>query len=708
MGITLILDIPFVRQVLGFFYLTFLIGYVLIRAFGLETSDKLDTLLFSVGLSISFLMFLGLINNSFGLFGIISRPLSTELLFITISLSFIVISLYGCLKNPDSNAFFSTKLKISNLVLYIAFPLLSTIAIMLIKVYNNNLLLLLVIILMSISFFFNILSKSSSHYPFFLASIALSLLLITFLVSNYLNGFDVHYEYINFNITNDAAYWYPKIGQETFMRYHGFPIFISQSMLSDTILPTIFTRILNIEVTSIFNIIYPLIFSLTPLCLYQLFKRTWSGNRIAFLSVLFVICNSSFFDFRNNARQMIAELFFVLLFYVLLSKEMKPGNKWILLIFFSFGLIVSYYLLAYVFLFLIIFTWVLLKIINKNYVSKIKFEFIAFFSVLSFCYYIYIAEGGFARFLLFISGVYNNLITEFFNYQSRGSAIVSATNILNAPSVLHQIGTLLFDATTFLILVGFVVMIIRRKIKRSDQEYTLLASLSMATLMMAVILPNFAYTIQMGKLYHIALLFISPLFVLGGKTIFSYVLKFFPLKEKKKKTCTFFLIMTLLVAFFLFQTGFVYEVMDDPTPSSISLSKYRMDELTRIELAVLDESNVYGAFWLAEYLGVNNGQIYSDIGSKYRVLISYMMDVNNTINLISNNTVFEPNSYVYLSGYNTLTGVLTYDMRFTKEVNYNMTDFLVFDNKTSLNNRIYSNGACEIYHFNTSRAILSK
>ena len=59
-SISIVLNVPFVRQISGFLYLTFIMGFLLIRVFGLETSNTVEPLLFSVGLSVSFLMFIGL------------------------------------------------------------------------------------------------------------------------------------------------------------------------------------------------------------------------------------------------------------------------------------------------------------------------------------------------------------------------------------------------------------------------------------------------------------------------------------------------------------------------------------------------------------------------------------------------------------------------------------------------------------------------
>ena len=141
-------------------------------------------------------------------------------------------------------------------------------------------------------------------------------------------------------------------------------------MLVSTVFTTILSNLANFEGTWIFNIFFPLIFSLVPLALYEFFKGKW-GSKIAFLSVVFFVSTNVFHSFRSNSRQMIAEFFFVLLFLVFFKKDMNNRHKWLLIGLFSFGLIVSYYTLNYVFLFIILATFLLTTIFYKEKVRKI-------------------------------------------------------------------------------------------------------------------------------------------------------------------------------------------------------------------------------------------------------------------------------------------------------------------------------------------------
>jgi len=694
--ITLVFDIPIARQVLGFLYLTFVPGFVLLRVLKLERSNMTETILFSIGLSITFLMFIGLLINELCSSNLISKPLSTEPLAIIISISVLVISILSCFKEKENFHVMGPKdLRALHLVLHFCLPILSTIGVMMVTAFKNNLLLISIILIISILFVLSSFSKFSSYYPFAIVSIASTLLLTTFLTSNYIHGYDINLDYYIFNVTKSNSYWNRSLGLGlNYMRMN-----LYNSMLSITVLPTVFSNILNMEETWVFKIIYPLVFSLVPLGLYQLFQRQWE-KKVAFLSVLFFMSNTVFFNFRNTVKAMIAELFYILLFLVLLRKDMDHRSKWIFLVCFSFGLIVSYYSMTYIFLFLIFSAWLCSKIFGKKKEMEINSTTTVSFFVLTFSWYTFIVKGPFDALMLFLGTSFQNFFEEFLYPQSRGVLVLSAAGAETSPGFLHFLGRILFNVTAVFILIGFVSLIAKRKKERLDPEYFLLVSLNMVPLLITIIVPNLSYALQMNRMYHVTLLFLSPLFILGGRTLFENVFKILPLiKEKKRESYSLILILAVLVPFFLFQTGFVYEITGDPLPSSISLSKYRMGDYTRLDMALGNENDFFGAKWLSKYVDVENAQIYSDTKAKYQVLTSSMVNINNRIEVLSNITVFTNQSYIYFTRYNTMSGILIYDTRYPINIRYNVNELSIFNSTTVLNNKLYTNGASEIYYY---------
>lgn len=62
-GLNLGFNISFLRQIICFVYLSFTLGFALLRIFKLHEMGRAETILFSAALSIALLMFIGLLMN---------------------------------------------------------------------------------------------------------------------------------------------------------------------------------------------------------------------------------------------------------------------------------------------------------------------------------------------------------------------------------------------------------------------------------------------------------------------------------------------------------------------------------------------------------------------------------------------------------------------------------------------------------------------
>ncbi len=96
--------------------------------------------------------------------------------------------------------------------------------------------------------------------------IAITLLFQYSLISNYVQGADIKVEYYVSTLTQSSGFW-NSTASFTNLVYGRF-----YNMLSITVLPTIYSNILNMDITWVFKIVYPLIFALVPLALYLLWR----------------------------------------------------------------------------------------------------------------------------------------------------------------------------------------------------------------------------------------------------------------------------------------------------------------------------------------------------------------------------------------------------------------------------------------------------
>jgi len=90
--IGILFNIPTFRGIIVFIYLSFTPGFVTLRLFKLKGISFLDTVLLSVGLSITFVMFMGLLVNQLWLFLGFSQSLS--IIPLTTAISIFVLTIF--------------------------------------------------------------------------------------------------------------------------------------------------------------------------------------------------------------------------------------------------------------------------------------------------------------------------------------------------------------------------------------------------------------------------------------------------------------------------------------------------------------------------------------------------------------------------------------------------------------------------------------
>ncbi|MCD6242831.1 DUF2206 domain-containing protein [Candidatus Bathyarchaeota archaeon] len=682
--LAIFLDISIVRQVIGFLYLSFVPGYIILKLMA-NKSNIIEITIFSLGLSIAFLMLIGLIVNiscpSLG----ISQPLS--LIPLTVALnSFITLGAFIAYLKSGKGINLSMVKNVQlpkSTFLLLALPVLSVIGAMWVNMYGNNLILLITIIIISLVFLGVIFKRKSSLdiYPLAIFMISLSLLLHSSLISNYIVplGSDVSVEYFVFENTQKNAYWNPKnpyFGHIGYGRLH--------SMLSITILPTIYSTLLEIDPTWVLKIIFPLIFSFVPLGLYQLYKE-YIGQKYSFISTFYFMAYETFYaEMLRLNRQMIAELFFILLLFSILSDKIKKPTKTVYFILFSFSLITSHYGLSEIFLFFISLTLISLIIIKRPS-KNITVSMTIIFFVIMFAWYIYISSSAvFDSLLNYADYVYDQL-DEFLNPRSRGNIVLRGLGLEAPPTVWNATGRAFAYATQLLVMVGFVGLLTKR-VETYSRDYSILSSISMIFLGALILVPGLAQTMNMTRFYHILLFFLAPLLVLGAELIVKLTVK------RQKKLGCLILLSVVLVPYFLFQTGFVYEITKNQS-WSLPLSKYRMNPIfLKIAMKYFDESEVMGAMWIPKYGDLNSSKTYADAPSTSALLNGYgMMIFGVNMGRLSNVTLIPSNSYIYLNKLNTINNIVV-----TENYLLNTTELNVLNSS----NKIYSNGESEIYQLN--------
>lgn len=166
--------------------------------------------------------------------------------------------------------------------------------------------------------------------------ISLSLLLMTSLRGWYITGHDIQSEYKVFELAKSAGLWSMAAYRDAY-----------NACLSITILPTIFSNMLDIPDPYIYKILFQIFFAFCPSILY-LISRLWTNRTISFLAVVLFVGFPTFFtDMPFLNRQETAFLFYGLMLYAIFETKIPLAVRRSLFMLMGIGVILSHYSTTY-------------------------------------------------------------------------------------------------------------------------------------------------------------------------------------------------------------------------------------------------------------------------------------------------------------------------------------------------------------------------
>ena len=701
--ISIFLDIAVARQVFSIVYLAFIPGFILLKLIGAEKFDTLEKILFSLVFSIIILLLLGLFINQLGSIIGFSEPLGLLPMITTITVFVMGGVIASYLRSAPCISLSQGKFEAKGIVFFIL-PLLSVIGALEVAANGSNSILLLTLALVATVMGLAIVSRKivpPKYYALVILCVSLTLVFHTSFSTTRIHGYDIHSEYSVFLETYDANYWDAQSANN--MNVGRF-----SSMLSITILPTIYSNISNLDPAWILKIVFPIFLAFIPLFIFKLCKPRW-GDKTALVSALLVTVQATFFvEMLGLCREIVAELFLVSLLVVLFGRDVFPKRiENLCFILFSFGMIVSHYGISLIFLFILVGVWGLIQI-RRRVTGKITLISVLLFSVMLFGWYMFVRSGATMQSIMQIGEFVATQLGSFFNFSSRGDVVALGLGVGvfdSAQSNWQVIGRFVAYGTQFLIALGFLSLLIkRRNDKRQNKEtinreYFYILLLGTALLGMTIIVPGFATTLAMTRWYHITLLLISPFLVLGCKQCVSLVIRN---NKVKHAQLTSILIVLIVVPYFLFQTNFVYEVAG-VNSWSVPLSKYRMDEsLLYGWTGFVDDLNVFPSQWFSQnvdpaqfYPDQTNNQtqaestLYTDPGTFF-VLRSYGR--TKQFQFVTNYTHPAKGDFVYLSSLAISHGVILHPYTFDPQ-----WDSSEIAPQLEFMSNIYSNGKSGIW-----------
>jgi len=686
--IAVLFNIQFLRQILGFFFLTFLPGILILLILKLNKISHTEKLVLTVGLSISFLMFFGLLLNylslSFGYY----RPLSTIFLLISFNLAFIVLaSIWYKLNN--SQTFSLPNLNLSALekaflIIPILLPALSISGMYVMNSTDNNILIMVMLFLIPIYVVFVCFLKDKFPkrlYPFAIYSIGISLLLLLSLRSNHIIGVDTHTEYYIFLTTLNNLHW------SIFMNN------ILDSALSISLLPTIYQSILDLSPEFLFKILYSLLFSISPLVIYVLAKR-YIGDFYGFLASLFFMSSLNFMWTPLNARTNIAILFFALTIMTVFNDTINIHKKRLISIIFLASMVLSHYSTTYIFFIVMLGTFVVMKFISKKYtvVNYINLKYILLFFILIFFWYSQVTETPFNNGVAFVKDTFNSF-NKFFVEEARSTNTMAMLGQgISQKGIPNQIEFVVTWLSFIFIGVGTITSIQKYKecsfpelnFKKScflkekfDVEFLVIAIIFTGIFGATVALPFITLGYSLERIYFMGIVILSIFFIIGGLIISKYL-----------RVPSYIIILLVLIPYFLSVTGVTYYIFGVPQSMVLNSKGDQYDTY------YLHDQESTSAKWLKLYSQpTTKAYIYTDYYGRFRLVsqAGFSIDSINVFSLTRHDNI---DGYIYLRYYNVINSKLlgaNTNLRFST---YNLTEY---DDVFAGKNNIYFNGGSKVY-----------
>jgi uncharacterized membrane protein len=679
--------------VISCFYYLFIPGSLIIRILNLNKLNIVERISLKVGISIATLMIMGFILNISLIQIGIENPISKLNLLISFSLLIIFLCIL-CYLKADKN--FESSIKFSKIIgnmlinykinFVILLIIMSIIGTFILNYYHTNYLLILLILFICLIYILIALDKiENQYYPIIIFSVSLALLFHNTLISSSIWGGDIQFEYSLANLVLQSGFWDYTLPSH----YNG--------MLSVVMLAPILSIMGDIDLNWVFKIIYPFIFALVPVILYNIFIKQTTSKISVLSSLFFVSLSSFFFILPQIGRQMVAELFFSLLILLIISKNLNGKIKSFFLIYFGLALVISHYALSYLFIFYLVIMGSII-FLGKNYIKRtVQFNwkhntFIIFFIILAISWYIYTSSSlNFQSILNLVSKISSYFLSDLLNPQSvQGLDII----MTGAKSNVSSLTFLFYLFSQVFITIGIIsqLFIVLGKLKRIknlfnfSKEYLILAFASYSICIIAIIVPFFAQALDTVRLYHIALFILSPYFIIGI-IISMYILKQL-IKSKSNYNIipiSFKISSIFLCIFLLLNSGVIHEISGEDHPfSPVSVS---IDNST--DYPLFNKMETIGVDWLKKYR--TSKIVYAD---KYRWLLLKRKDWD-VGNLITNaNQTFPKRSYIYLGTLNKKNNELLVFIRGSgsPKLVYLSSDSII-DNK----NKIFDDGGSEIF-----------
>jgi len=534
------------------FIFIFLPGYLLIDLLNLKV-NKTKTFVFSLGISVVFLMVGGLVLDQ-GLYELgISRPLDSFLFPLILLLGIGALLTLAYSRDCQGKKKLDWKIKFNTheiflLALSISLLIFVIYSSLYVRRFNYNSFSILAYFL-TILVFLAILKTdkvSEKKYPLFLIILGVSLVLPSILRYNYIVGWDIFREYQVYRHIDVRGNWSIITDRTNLM-----------ASLSINFFPVVVTRLTGISGMTIFRYLIPLIFSCSILSIYEISKKFLSNN-MAFITGIFYSATPYYFRSITSPRTVLS-IFFVSLIVLLVVSKIHSHKFQILFFLFSVGIVVSHYATAFIFLFSLIalsFGRLILEKLDReysNYLENLKnVHLLIYFFILYIL--LNIVMGAVGTFERVVDILYSSLprFSDFVNGEEiDGESQAVAGRTLGQAGISQY---LQFAITWIIMLLMMIcAFYILKRLLMDEGEYKerelLCLIIAGGIILLAFIaVPGISNYYNLQRVYISAIVFMAPSFVLGV----SFLVK--------KKKAVKYVVLAIVILFLFSNVGVTFQL----------------------------------------------------------------------------------------------------------------------------------------------------
>lgn len=582
--LSLILNIPYIKLILGGFLVFLIPGFLIVNFLKMEKDSKFLLLILSFVSSISIIMLVGIICNLFGLLFHLSEPLSFTPLIVTLDLTnFLLLGInffYGRDFDYRTMREIAASVNSQDINLFLGGIFIIVLTFITYFYHSSRLVLLIYVCIMLLVLMAGVKNEVNDSTLFFVIfAISFALIFTNVFLTPFLRGGDVHFEYlISQTIKENGLTWHPEVLPPIATRLN--------SVIPIVIVAPALASLFKISILEVFKTIFPFIMVAIPLAIFAANKNFFS-TKIAFFSSFFVISIPLFPTLLPSmVREIFAFVFLSAIILLLYKKGVEKVKKAALLVLFSFSLIVSHYGVPYILTAVLIISTIFIFILKhcfkstfmnmkeaKNINISISYSFLLLTTALAWAMYTNQAY---------------NLRTVIYLIDMAISSTDSAYTLGGIPTTTMTSGSAIqiLNTYSYILIFSLTGLMVIYKIIKRDFKFPHIIAASSLLLLPIFLFRNPEY--ELTRIIFICILFISSIFIEAMYSVFSIG------KKLGKNISSTKIIIFILILFFMFQNGVVSEVANDP-PLSYSIS------YEKLRYAFTFEEDIISAKWVSRY-----------------------------------------------------------------------------------------------------------